>query len=232
MHSRTRDDQEARPVLVAITGDGPGLGKSTLARRLHELLGAAGQHVELFAEHDVLSDPCFTHVAREFRETGEVGLEPLLDGARRFAAAVHERRSDVAVVDSLFPYLPSLFAWGHSDETISAFFSDLAEALAGTRLVQIHLTGDLGSALERAAAREGGDWLAGQVAKTDRYRGSSEVRSSQDMIEYLEESADRARRLLGSAPWRVESIAGFDGAVDPLQPANEALARVGVILRT
>src|SRR4051812_19741139 len=98
--------QRVQPVLIAVTGDGPGLGKSTLARQLHEVL-AMDRSAELFREEDILTDCSFEALMAEFRATGEVRTATLVDGAQRFVASVLERGPSVVVLDSLFPYLPS-----------------------------------------------------------------------------------------------------------------------------
>lgn len=210
-------------VLIAVTGDGPGLGKSTLAASLAEALGA-----ELFREADIETDPCFADVMAEFRSTGEVTRETLLRAAGRYAADVEERGPATVALDSLFPYLPSLLAWGHSDDDITTFFTLLAGEVGAHRLVQVHLTGDLGRALHRAAAREGGDWLQWQIAKTDAHRGAGRVASVDDLVDYLDAGARRARRLLATAPWTVIELDVSDGAASTLTSALSALGEVGV----
>ena len=215
------------PVLIAVTGDGPGLGKSTLVRLLHGALSSRFE-VELFREEDILTDPSFDTVMAEFRRTGEASIDALISGASRFSQSVRTRRPVVVVLDSLLPYLPSLFAWGLTDTEIADFFATLASALEPTRLIQLHLAGDVREGLQRASRREGGDWLERQIVKTNSYRGSGQVSSAQDLVGYLEAGAQRARVLLRNAPWPVEEIDAFDGLTDPLPSALSALDRLAI----
>src|SRR5262245_9308577 len=143
--------------LIAIFGASPGIGKSTLARWLAEDVPPATR-VDRFDEEDVLSRPEFAAVATQFRATGNVGLDTLLDASARFV--VTAREYDVVITDALFPFVPSLLAWGHDEIAICAFLVRLRAILQPLDPVVVYLDGDPADALPRAASRSGDAWLA------------------------------------------------------------------------
>ena len=53
------------------------------------------------------------------------------------------------------PFVPTLLAMGHGEETIDAFMADLTEVLAPLCPVMVFLDGNAEAALSRAARREG-----------------------------------------------------------------------------
>jgi len=65
------------PLVVMVTGAGPGLGKSTLAARVHAHLSATEPRAELFREEDIPTNPCFTEVSATFRGSGQVRVVQL-----------------------------------------------------------------------------------------------------------------------------------------------------------
>lgn len=171
-----------------MTGAVPGLGKSTLARGL-----AAALDVTLFEESDIRTDPAFVEVMDTFETTGTVPLDVMLDAGAAFEPAPGRQ-----VLDALFPYLQSLLAWEPDDDAITAFFGDLADRLAPHRMVELHLTNDAEAALARAVAREDDGWLEWLAANKGVEPGA--------LVDHLAAAADRAVRLLSTAPWPVHVI--------------------------
>ena len=68
----------------------------------------------------------FAIVAAQFRATGVVDLDVLLDAS---ASLSRRRAYDLVVTDTLFPFVPSLLAWGHDEATIRSFLARLRTAL-------------------------------------------------------------------------------------------------------
>lgn len=193
-----------------MTGVVPGLGKSTLARGLAIALDAP-----LFEESDIRSDPAFASMMDTFEATGSVPLDVLLDATSAFEPAPERH-----VLDALFPYLQSLLAWGHDDETIAAFLVDLADRLEPHRIVELHLVGDAGAALARAVAREDAGWLDWLAAKHGVEPGAS--------VDHLAATARRAIRVLSTAPWPVHVIyVARRTAADVLAEARGIMQRCG-----
>ncbi|RPK71427.1 hypothetical protein EES45_34660 [Streptomyces sp. ADI97-07] len=172
-------------LLITVWGASPGVGKSTLCAGLSRSLAATGLRVDHFREESILSRPQFTAVAEEFRRTGRVGLETLIAATANFVAAVVASDDDVVIADALVPFVPTLLAMGHGQETIDAFTADLAEVLAPLDPVMVFLDGNAASALSRAATREGEGWLDWYIGKLAHYEVSPPVADVASAVEYL-----------------------------------------------
>ena len=168
--------------IIAVWGVAPGIGKSTLCRRLAEQLSVGGR-VDHFAEEDVLSRPEFAAVATEFRADRRVDLDTLVDATARYAESA--RGFDISVADALLPYVPTALAMGHSDAVVTDFCLRLREALAGVPGILVFLDGDPRIALRRAADREGPRWLDWYVEKLAGYGVEPRVTDVESAIAYL-----------------------------------------------
>ena len=172
-------------ILVSVWGVAPGAGKSTLCDGLCGLLAGAGLRVDHFREEEILTRPEFDEVAEEFRGTGAVELRTLLAATARFADAIRAAGDDVVVADALVPFVPTLLAMGHGDAAVAAFTHQLAEILTGLSTVLIYLDGSAGTALARAAEREGRPWLDAYVGKLAWYGVQPPVRDLASAAAYL-----------------------------------------------
>jgi hypothetical protein len=74
---------------------------------------------------------------------------------------------------------------GYGEATIDAFMADLTEVLAPVRLVMVFRDGNPGSALSRAASRDGEQWLDWYVEKLARYQVSPPVADVASAVTYL-----------------------------------------------
>lgn len=200
--------------LIGVVGSSPGIGKSTLCRGLRAHFEAAGLRVDHFAEEDILSAPEFAAVAAEFTDTGYVAPETFLACSASYVSRVE--RFDVAIADSLLPYLPSLLAFGHSRDELAAFLAELAVIVQPLDPVLVYLDGDPSAALRRAVAREGPDWLGWFVDKLARYRVSPTVDSAETAAAYLVHERETSLALLRAGGWRVLVV----GDADELPPAD------------
>ncbi len=197
----------ALAALVLVTGSGPGLGKSTLARSLAEHHRANGRSVALFAEEDIYTDPAFRCVVAEFKASGRVDLSTLLEASSSYVNDIDDGGSaQVVVFDALFAYVPSLLAWGYTDHEIAEFMQCTAQIFGGHPVVELHLVGDLVGGLRRAGAREGTGWLDRHVLKVSSYKAAPHVSALGMAAAYLDELESRAAELLISAPWKVEFL--------------------------
>jgi thymidylate kinase len=195
-------------VLIAVWGASPGVGKSTLCAGLSAQLTAAGLRVDHFREEEILTRPQFAAVAEEFRATGTVELKTLLTATAQFVEAILAREDDVVIADALVPFVPSLLAWGHSHEGIAAFAADLAGVLAPVSLVLVYLDGTAGTALARAAQREGPQWLEGYIAKLARYKVSPPVSDLVSATRYLQRERAVTLAVARRQEWDLVLIEG------------------------
>lgn len=203
--------------LVLVTGAGPGLGKSTLARAVASILASRGIRTQLFEEAEIKAHPAFVSLWGEFQATGQVTANALIDSAGDYINRLDAASVEVGILDALFPYLPSLLAWGYSDVAIAAFFEQLGAVFGARPVIELHLVGDLTTALARATGREADGWLEAMISKLAAHEGASPVVDECDAAKLLEALARRSRGLLEEAPWPVvfvDANAGISGALE------------------
>jgi len=198
-----RDEGGTRPLLILVTGTAPGVGKSETSRRIASLLRAGGAPVEHFDEADVLVRPEFADLIAVWARGERPGAELVLDAATRYLAQCARAPQRAFVQDALFPFLPSLFAWGYTDGDITAFLTELGRRCSSFDVRHIHLVGDPAATIPRAATREGSEWLAGFIARVGRFADGSGVVDAPSLATYFEANDDRARRLLAHVAWPV-----------------------------
>lgn len=195
-------------VLVCVWGVAPGAGKSTLCSRLSAALEDAGLRVDHFREEEILTRPEFADVAGEFRSTGAVELPTLITASTRFADGIEAAGADVVVADALAPFVPTLLALGHGDRVIAAFVAELGAILSGASPVLVYLDGNAATALARAAAREGADWLDSYIGKLARYEVRPQVRDLPSAIGYLCRERTVTLAAAHSMGWPIVQVEG------------------------
>ena len=142
-------------------------------------------------------------------------MRQLVDASHRYVQTSLASDVDVFVHDMLFPFLPSLLAWGHSDEEIISFFTALAQCCEPVELVQVHVIGDAADSLPRATGREGRAWLESHISKVAMYADTvEEVGDVDSLIRYYQSTEPRSLRLLAAAPWPVVIVDSATGAED------------------
>ncbi|WP_327659863.1 MULTISPECIES: hypothetical protein [unclassified Streptomyces] len=172
-------------VLITVCGASPGVGKSTLCAGLAQWLADSGLRVDHFREEEILTRPQFATVAEEFKAAGTVELGTLIAATRQFVDSALASNDDVVVADALVPFVPTLLAMRHDEETIDAFMIALTEVLAPVRPLMVYLDGNAEAALSRAAQREGAQWLDWYVEKLARYEVSPPVTDVASAVTYL-----------------------------------------------
>jgi thymidylate kinase len=197
--------------LVAVVGAAPGIGKSRLCVSLVDWLTDAGLAVDHFAEEHVLNRPAFAAVAAEFGATGRVSPTVLVDATARYLADAAAAGTAVVVMDSLIPFVPSLLAFGHTEHDIAGIVDDLASRIATFPTVTVFLDGDAATALPRAAAREGNDWLAWYTDKLARYGLLADPEPDLTAVcEYLSHERATTLRVLRRQSWNLVIIEHAD----------------------
>jgi hypothetical protein len=173
--------------LIAVFGASPGIGKTTLTGRIAAEARRIGR-VDRFDEQHILSRRDFATVAAQFRASGVVDLDVLLDASARFVASA--MNYEIVVTDTLFPFVPSLLAWGHDDETIRSFLMQLRAILEPLRPVVVYLDGEPAEALPRAASRGGDVWLQTFLAKVTTYKTTPPIRDLAGTVAHLRHERD------------------------------------------
>ncbi|MDQ1013663.1 hypothetical protein [Streptomyces afghaniensis] len=198
-------------VLITVWGASPGVGKSTLCAGLSRWLVDEGLRVDHFREEEILTRTQFAAVAEEFKATGAVDLGTLIATTAEFVDSVLATGDDVVIADALVPFVPTLLAMGHSEETIDAFVTDLTEVLAPVCPVMVFLDGNAEAALSRAARREGERWLDSYVEKLARYEVSPPVTDVASAVHYLLRERAVTLGTVGRKNWGLVVIDSVDG---------------------
>lgn len=197
-------------VLITVWGSSPGVGKSTLCNGLSQWLADAGLRVDHFREEEVLTRPQFAAVAEAFKATGFVDLRTLITTTAEFVDSVVASGDDVVIADALMPFVPTLLAMGHGEETIKAFMTDLTQVLTPVCPIMIFLDGDAEVALFRAARRDGAQWLDWYVRKLARYEVSPPVADVASAVKYLLRERAVTLEAVRREDWRLVVIERAD----------------------
>ncbi|MGW5363218.1 hypothetical protein [Actinopolymorpha pittospori] len=210
---------------IAVMGNSPGVGKSTLCVALASWLRDAGAVVDHFEEDEILTRAQFRGVAEEFVDgKGVVHPRTLVAATRSYVE--HARRSgvDVLVTDALIPFVPSLVAWGHDEPAIAEIIRDLERAVEPTRVSVVYLRDDPAVALRRAVDRSGPAWGEWYVGKLGAAPGTRSVVDLASAAEHLRREADLTLRLLADSRWDV--VIADAGVADAEQIARDVRERL------
>jgi hypothetical protein len=216
------------PRLVAVIGSSPGVGKSTTGTAICRWLGESGLRVHHFEEQHILERAEFARAAEEFNRTGFVAPGVFLEASAAYLRTMGGGDWDVAVTDALFPFLPSLRAFGLDDDEIADFSRQLRVLLEPMDPVLVYLDGEPGWALARAMSREGPGWLEWFVDKVATYRQSAAVRDYPTAVAYLRQERDAILRMLDDSGWQVELVP-VDEAATRNQVAAAVRSRLGSV---
>ncbi|GHJ37852.1 hypothetical protein [Streptomyces sp. TS71-3] len=193
--------------LISVIGNSPGAGKSTLCRALARWLSGTGASVDHFEEADILKRAAFRPVAEEFADgTGSVRPATLVECTRAYVAESLAEGRDYLLTDALLPFIPSLVAWGHPEETVRHVLAELARAVKPAEVILVYVHDDPERALRRAVDREGGGWEDWYVSKLAASPGTRAVRDLASAAAHLRSEAELTRRLLGRTPWHVLTV--------------------------
>lgn len=197
-------------VLISVWGASPGVGKSTLCAGLSLWLADLGLRVDHFREEEILTRPQFAAVAEDFEAKGMVKPETLIAATAQFVDSILVSGDDVVIADALVPFVPSLLAIGHGEETIDAFMTDLTQVLAPVCPVMVFLDGNAEVALPRAARREGAEWLDWYIGKLARYEVSPPVADVASAVTYLLRERAVTLGTVGRKDWGLVVIERAD----------------------
>lgn len=193
--------------LISVIGNSPGVGKSTLCRAVADWLTGAGASVDHFEEADVLTRPAFRPVAEEFAG-GAAGVRPatLVACTRAYVAESLGAGKDHLVTDALLPFIPSLVAWGHDENTLVHVMDELTRAVEPAEVTVVYVHDDPETALRRAVDREGTAWENWYVTRLAGSPGTRAVHDLASAADHLRHEANLTRRLLARTSWRLLTV--------------------------
>ena len=189
--------------LISVVGAAPGIGKSTFCQQLVAGLRAGGERVDHFAEAEIMTRPVYAVAAQQFRDTGFIQPRVLVDCTVTYLRQAAAAGVQVVVADALTPFVPSLLAFGHREQDIVEIVRELAAQLPDVRAEVMFLDGDVATALNRAATREGPDWLAWYTTKLARYHLLPDRPTDTDLHTYLAHQRATTLRVATALGWPV-----------------------------
>ncbi|MFG2826485.1 hypothetical protein ACGFWI_03245 [Streptomyces sp. NPDC048434] len=193
--------------LIAVVGNSPGVGKSTLCHSLAAWMANTGATVDHFREADILTRPAFRPVAAEFADgNNSVRPETLIESTRASIAESRAAGIDVLVTDALLPFIPSLVAWGHDEPSIAHVLRELTTAVEPTQVTVVYVHDDPSTALHRAITREGPDWEHWYLTRLAPSPGTRSVHDLPSAATHLRHEAALTLRLLATTPWHVITV--------------------------
>lgn len=141
--------------LIFVAGAGPGVGKTTLARRLTRSLG--GEHTE---DADVIfKRPEFAEVAARFRSGHHPGPLELERAWREIVISVDDAPG-VTVLDGSFIAGAEDLDWAlASEDALHSFSRNMRSILAPVSPQLFFLDGDIGEGIRRREAQCGREWF-------------------------------------------------------------------------
>lgn len=179
-----------------------------------------------FREEEILSRAAFAEVARQFRDTGQVDPAALLAATTRYVESLDAQGVQVAVLDALLPFIPSLLAWGYDDAAGGEFVADLSERLRDRPLVLLYVDGAPERAIARAVRRENPAWLTWLIDRYQGVRGDQPVRDEPSLCRHLHRRRRLTLELLAEYGWDIVTLdSDTSSAEELLTAATTALMR-------
>ena len=183
--------------LICFYGPGSGSGKSTLSRLIHDLLQQRGVRSKYIAESDVLHLDDFAPYVEEVKQNNPGNVKVLLSSCERFIDTCVQS-DQVYIVDSILPCTDWLVTAQCTKEQVRRFNTQLNRHMTKLNPIQIFLTGDTETFLERAIKDRGENWAR---RLTQERCNSDDIR---DLITYFNEMGEVASELL--TEWQFKQI--------------------------
>ena len=181
--------------LIIFYGPGSGSGKSTLSCLIHDVLQQRGVRSKYITESDVLHLDDFAPYVEEVKQNNPGNVKVLLSSCERFIDAC-DQSDQVYVVDSILPCTDWLVTAQCTKEQVRRFNTQLNRLMAKLNPIQIFLTGDTKTFLERAIKDRGENWAR---HLTQERCNSDDIR---DLITYFNEMGEVASELLTEWPFK------------------------------
>ena len=166
--------------LIIFYGPGSRSGKSTLSCLIHDVFQQKGVRSKYIAESDVLHLDDFASYVEEVKQNNPGNVKVLLSSCERFIDAC-DQSDQVYVVDSILPCTDWLVTAQCTRQQVRRFNTQLNRLMAKLNPIQIFLTGDTETFLERAIKDRGENWAR---RLTQERCNSDDIR---DLITYFNE---------------------------------------------
>ena len=184
---------------ILFYGPGSGSGKSTLSCLIHDVFQQKGVRSKYIAESDVLHLDDFAPYVEEVKQNNPGNVKVLLSSCERFIDACAQS-NQVYIVDSILPCTDWLVTAQCTRQQVRRFNTQLNRLMAKLNPIQIFLTGDTETFLERAIKDRGENWAR---RLTQERCNSDDIR---DLITYFNEMGEVAFELLAEWPFRKIAI--------------------------
>ena len=181
--------------LIIFYGPGSGSGKSTLSCLIHDVFQQRGVRSKYITESDVLHLDDFAPYVEEVKQNNPGNVKVLLSSCERFIDAC-DQSDQVYVVDSILPCTDWFVTAQCTKEQVRRFNTQLNRLMAKLNPIQIFLTGDTETFLERAIKDRGENWAR---RLTQERCNSDDIR---DLITYFNEMGEVASELLAEWPFK------------------------------
>ena len=181
--------------LIIFYGPGSGSGKSTLSCLIHDVFQQRGVRSKYITESDVLHLDDFAPYVEEVKQNNPGNVKVLLSSCERFIDAC-DQSDQVYVVDSILPCTDWFVTAQCTKEQVRRFNTQLNQLMAKLNPIQIFLTDDTETFLERAIKDRGENWAR---RLTQERCNSDDIR---DLITYFNEMGEVASELLAEWPFK------------------------------
>ena len=218
MRVQTIGDTGSRMILFY--GAGSGAGKSTLSRMIHEALERRGVEARYFAENDVLRSEAFAPYVEAVENGAADNVDVLLSSCREFIDEV-DRSGQLYVVDSVLPCVDWLVSARCPMPQVRRFHAQVNRLLTPLNPIQVFLTGDTRTFLDRAVDDRGMEWA--KALCLERCQSDDVIPS---LLAYFDTMREAASDLLDDWPYGKIVV---DTAADDLSTcANDILRQLGL----
>ncbi|MEM7534485.1 MAG: hypothetical protein AAF639_20045 [Chloroflexota bacterium] len=182
--------------LIIFYGSSPGAGKSTLSSFLYDQLRLHDMPMRWVYENDLLYLDAFQQFVQEVQSGNRQQIDTLLAASHQFVSEFignDTSRDTVLLMDSIFPCFNWLVATGYySHERIQAFGLTLEQILTPLNPLTIYLDVDQHTALTRAVAQRGQQWLDDTIRDMSGYglHQDKPPQTFDDVVAYFKMAGD------------------------------------------
>lgn len=204
---------------IGLAGEA-GVGKSTLATSLAEVLRRRGHPVDLFGEEELFTRREFALIADRFRN-GDGPAAGQFEEA--YGAWLTSLPADsVAITDWSPASMAGDLSWGLESRSEYVRHLGAVRLLAGDRVILLHLTAPIDVAIGRAGEQRGEEWLerSDRTARADGHRQPDRIDRIRAAASSHAASTEGELEAATEAGWPVHRV---DAARSPELVVKQAL---------